>query len=322
LFEFEETFEHGFSACGIENENKNENENDFMPLIDAHIHLYPEVVNRDPVAWGAAHDEPHWATLCTRKRKNGQAVQVFPDVDELLLSMDAAGVTRAVLLGWYWERPESCVLQNRFYAECIRQHPDRLSAFAAIHPGFGERGALLELGKVRDLGLIGVGEMSPHSQGVSLADPVLQAVLAQAGRWGMPVNMHVTDPASRDFPGKVTTPLQDFITLANRHPQTTFILAHWGGLLPLVREAPWPDNIYYDTAASPLLYPQSIWRKFCTKVPTDRVLFGSDYPLNLYPNIDPLPNMARLVAEVHRSELAAADLKLVVGANATKLLAI
>ena len=41
----------GFSACGIQNKKENENENDFMPIIDAHIHLYPDEVNRDPAVW-------------------------------------------------------------------------------------------------------------------------------------------------------------------------------------------------------------------------------------------------------------------------------
>ena len=34
------------------------------------------------------------------------------------------------------------------------------------------------------------------------------------------------------YAGKAT-PLKDFVRLARRHPATTFILAHWGGLLPL-----------------------------------------------------------------------------------------
>lgn len=108
-----------------------------VPIIDAHVHLYPPEVNRDPAGWAAAQGELHWAELCTRQRKNGQAVQGFPSVDQLLHDMDAAGMDRAVLLGWYWERPETCAMQNRFYAECIRAHPDRLAAFAAMHPTMG-----------------------------------------------------------------------------------------------------------------------------------------------------------------------------------------
>ena len=72
-----------------------------MRIIDAHVHLYPPEVGRDPVAWAAAQGEPHWAVLCTRRRRGGQPVQTFPPIDQLLRDMDAAGVDKAVLLGWY-----------------------------------------------------------------------------------------------------------------------------------------------------------------------------------------------------------------------------
>src|ERR1019366_4780343 len=106
-------------------------------IIDGHVHLYPPEINRDPAGWAAAHDEPHWAVQCTRRRKDGSPVQGFPSLDDLLRAMDAAGGGRAVLLGWYWQTPAACARHNRFYAECLRRHPDRLSAFAALHPGAG-----------------------------------------------------------------------------------------------------------------------------------------------------------------------------------------
>lgn len=293
-----------------------------MTLIDAHVHLYPPEVNRDPAGWAAAGGEPHWAQLSTRRRKNGQPVQTFPSVDELLRAMDAGGVARAVLQGWYWERPETCRMQNRFYAECIRAHPDRLAAFATLHPRAGRDATLAELAWAREAGFCGVGELSPHSQGYGCDDPGFDAALARAGELGLAVNLHVTDSDSRDYPGRVETPLADFVALARRWPKTNFILAHWGGLLPLrggIGDA-LPANIYYDTAASPLLYGQDIWRKFLAKVPGDRVLFGSDFPLNVYPGIDAAPNFSRLVAEVHRGELSAEALKAVVHDNAARLL--
>jgi hypothetical protein len=46
-------------------------------------------------------------------------VQGFPSVEELLRTMDAAGVARAVVLGWYWHREATCALQNRFFAACV-----------------------------------------------------------------------------------------------------------------------------------------------------------------------------------------------------------
>jgi len=292
-----------------------------MILTDCHVHLYPPAVNRDPAGWAVARGESHWARLCTRRRRDGQAVQGFPDVAALLRTMDAAGVGRAVLVGWYWEQAESAAEQNRFYAACVRAHPDRLAAFATVQPATGVSAVAEELRRAHGEGLVGIGELSPHSTGCALDAPGFQAVLALAAELKMPVNLHVTDPDSREFPGRVATPLADFSRLAREHPATTFILAHWGGLLPL-RDAAARDlaNVYYDTAASPLLYDETIWRRFVAAVPKERILFGSDFPLNVYPRIDTEPGLARLVAELHRAGLTADELRAIAGGNARRLL--
>ncbi len=272
-----------------------------MPVIDSHVHLYPPELSVAPAAWAMAHGEDHWSVLCTRRRRrDGRAVQAFPSLDELLREMDRAGIDRAVLLGWYWEKPATCAWQNRFYAACVRAHPDRLDAFATLHPGAGEGPVLAELQWACDEGLAGIGELSPHSQGYSIDDPVLGAVLARAAELRLPVNLHVTDPAGRSYPGRVETPLPDFLRLAHRYPRCTFILAHWGGLLPLSAVgagAPLPPNVYLDTAASPLLYDADIWSRMRVAVDAGRVLFGSDYPLDLYPRTPGASGLATFVAE-------------------------
>jgi predicted TIM-barrel fold metal-dependent hydrolase len=288
-----------------------------MPLIDAHVHLYPPELNRDPEAWAAAKGERHWAALCLRRRCDGRPVQTLPTTDQLLREMDAAGVERAVLLGWYWERPETCAWQNRFYAAAVRAHPDRLSAFATVHPAGGRDATIAEVRRAHGEGLIGLGELSPQAQGYAPDDPFFHEALRLAGELSMPVNLHVTDPASRPFPGRIETPAEDFLRLAQAFPATTFILAHWGGLLPL-RDASARQlgNIFYDTAASPLLYDPGIWQRFLTVVPAERVLFGSDFPLNLYPKVDDLPTMTRFVGEARAAEVGGA----VMGGNAARLL--
>jgi predicted TIM-barrel fold metal-dependent hydrolase len=269
-------------------------------VIDAHVHLYPAEVDLDPAGWAEKSGERHWAVLCTRRRRDGRPVQTLPTVDELLAAMDAADVERAVLLGWYWEKPETCAWQNRFYAACVHAFPDRLSAFATLHPAAGLAATLAEVRRARDEGLVGLGELSPHSQGYAVDDAVLGAVLELAADLKMPVNFHVTDPASRPYVGRVDTPLADFVRLARGFPRTTFILAHWGGLLPLIDPAASADalpNVYYDTAASPLLYDATIWSRALPAVGADRVLFGSDFPLNLYPRLEEKPALSRFVAE-------------------------
>jgi predicted TIM-barrel fold metal-dependent hydrolase len=288
-----------------------------MRIIDSHVHLYPPELNRDPAGWAAANGERHWAALCTRRRSDGRAVQGFPSVEELLREMDRAGVERAVLLGWYWEKPETCAWQNRFYVECVRAHPQRLAAYATIHPRLGLWPTLEEMHRARDGGLTGVGELSPHIQGFSIDDLVFREVVTLAGDWKMPVNFHVTDPEARDYPGRVVTPLEDFVRLAREAPKTRFVLAHWGGLLPLRDErARKLENLHYDTAASPLLYDAGVWARMGAVVPGTRVLFGSDFPLNNYPKLDAAPDMTRLIAEARGAGVGDA----VLAGNAERLL--
>lgn len=282
-----------------------------MPIIDSHVHLYPPEANRDPAAWAAAQGEPHWAELCTRRRKDGRPVQTFPSVDQLLRDMDAAGVTKAVLLGWYWQKHATCVVQNKFYADCIRAHPDRLAGFATVQPKAGAV-AFEEACRAMEDGLAGFGELSPHSQHFAIDDPVWRQILALAAEWKVPVNLHVTDPASKPYPGRVATPLADFVRLAREFPATNFLLAHWGGGLAWSPAAAALTNVWFDTAASPLLYGPEVW----SKTPPERVLFGSDYPLVLYPKTETAPGFGGLLAEAKKAGVTDA----VLGGNAVRLL--
>lgn len=270
-------------------------------MIDCHVHLYPPEANRDPEGWAQARQERHWAVLCTRRRQDGRPVQGFPALAELLGAMDDAGIEKAVLLGWYWERPPTCEIQNRFYAACVRAHPDRLAACAVVHPGAGRPAMLEEMARARGEGLCGLGELSPHSQGYGCGDAAFGEALDLAGAWGWPVNFHVTDPLGRPYPGRVETPLEDFVALARGHPATTFILAHWGGLLPLrLTGTAIPENIRYDTAASPLLYPADDWAGMLAAADPAKVVFGSDYPLDLYPRLKGTAPLARFASEARR----------------------
>ncbi len=289
-----------------------------MRAVDSHVHLYPPEAGLDPAGWAAARGEAHWSRLCTRRRPDGSPVQTFPNVDQLLREMDAAGIATALLLGWYWENHATCVEQNRFYARCLQAHPDRLAAFATLHPAAGAA-ALAEVDRAREAGFLGLGELSPHSQQVPLDHPVWQAVLAKAGELGLPVNLHVTDPQSRPYPGQVGTPLGDFLRMARDHPHTVFILAHWGGGLAFDPASAVLGNVWFDTAASPLLYGPEAWTRALAAVSADRLLFGSDHPLRLYPRLAAGAGLAEFAAEARRSLPAGAQGP-VFATNAVRLL--
>jgi uncharacterized protein len=199
-------------------------------------------------------------------------------------------------------------VQNRFYAECVRAHPDRLAAFAAIHPAM----APAEVARAAEAGFRGLGELSPHSVGYSVDHPGFRAILAEATRRGLAINLHVTDPHSKPYPGRVETPQPDFVRLARECPATNFILAHWGGGLAWSAEATALANLWFDTAASSLLYGPEVWRQ----TNGQRLLFGSDYPLVLYPKNETSASAAGLIKEAQQADASPA----VMGANAATLL--
>lgn len=271
-------------------------------LIDAHVHVYPPEINRDPLGWARVHREEAWAGLTTRVRRSGRPVQSFPSVDDLLREMDRAQIERAILLGWYWENAASCRLQNDFYAQCVHAHPLRLSAMATIQPRLGAEAVTAEMVRARAAGLRGLGELSPHAQGYAMDHAGFRRALTLAAEWHWPVNLHVTDPNTREYPGRVETPLDDFLALARAHPSVNFVLAHWGGLLPLRdSRAGELTNVFLDTAASPLTYDASVWERVLAHFPAERVLFGSDFPLNLFPNLDAEPSIVRFADEARAS---------------------
>jgi predicted TIM-barrel fold metal-dependent hydrolase len=222
-----------------------------------------------------------------------------------------------VLLGWYWENHDTCVSQNHFFAACVRAHPDRLSAFAAVQPKAGAE-ALSEVRRARNDGLVGIGELCPHQAGLTGASPEVAAVLALAGELGLPVNLHVTDPTTGAYPGRVETPLEDFLQMARAHPRTMFILAHWAGGLD-VRAL---DNVCVDTAAAPLIYRSPAWERIGVTVRPDQVLFGSDYPLNLYPKLNDEADLGTFVAEAKAALPDAATRSGVLGGNARRVLSL
>ena len=89
-----------------------------------------------------------------------------------------------------------------------------------------------------------------------------------------------------------------------------------GSLSAAAREL---GNVVYDTAASPLLYGPEIWPRFIATAGAERVLFGSDFPLNLYPRLELEAELVRLVAEAKAAGLPAEGLDGVLERNALRI---
>ncbi|HEY5753930.1 MAG TPA: amidohydrolase family protein [Chthoniobacterales bacterium] len=290
------------------------------PIIDSHIHMYPPEVFTDPAGWGTAHREPWW-TYCVAP-PGRRTLQGWADVPRLLADMDRAGIEKCVMLGWYWEHQETCDLQNGWFIEWVRQHPDRLLGFATVQLGAGPK-TLDQLQRALDAGLCGIGELFPQVQRFTFEDDVWSQLVGIAVERDVPINLHVSDPLAAAPSMPHPAPLKDFVNLAQRFPDAKFVLAHWGGGIPFYELNPKVrallKNIYYDTAATPLLYDKRVFRSTVDLIGADRILFGTDYPLLCYPADSRETDFERQRAEAEET-LTLEERELVMGGNLRRLL--
>ncbi|MDQ8194227.1 amidohydrolase family protein [Coraliomargarita sp. SDUM461004] len=289
-------------------------------IIDCHTHAYPIEIVTNPRKWALTHNELHWANLVAPTDR--PSIQGWSNLDSMLTTMDSAGVDKAVLLAWYWEHESTCRWHNAAIAEWIQAAPERLIAFAAITPNSN---VIDQLETAKALGFRGVGELHLGVQKFDAANPHWQAMANWCVDNDWPINCHATETAGHDHPGSIPTPLQEFVRMAEATPALKLILAHWGGGLAFFEQNPRLRkrlrNVYYDTAASPLLYEMRVFRQMIELVGIDKLLFGSDYPLRLYPQSQKTPEMIRYIEHIRESAgLNAVELAKLLGDNCKRML--
>lgn len=295
-------------------------------IIDSHIHLWSEEIGADPVGWGKDHGEPHFAAMMAPGPAGPQSE--WPTPEAALAAMDVAGVDRAIVQGWYWERPETCALHQAWLEQALAAHRDRLSWCVPFHAGGGQE-AVDRVRRAVEAGAVGVGELFPPAQGYAWDDPWLAQLLDWAAAAAIPVVLHVTEPVGPAWAGRIDTPLQEIVGLATRHPGLPLVLAHWGGGLPWYALSP-PvgralESAHYDTAAAPrLMRAGPAWSAGLAAAGPSRVLWASDFPLRLYRGLDAAEGWARWHFESAEALKARppADLAAVLGGNAARVFAL
>lgn len=289
--------------------------------IDAHVHFLPPA-QRERLA-ELARQEPYWGLLLAG-HESGKSVQGWASAEQMIEDMDRAGLDRVVMQGEYPQRHEICVERNSRVLEIVSRWPERAMAFAVLQPKAG-RAALDELRRCLDGGLCGVGELNPYAQGFALDDPDFLQLVEACIDSDIPLNLHVNEAVGHYYPGKSTTPLRHYYRLAECYPDLKLILAHWGGgllfyeLMPKVRRT--LKNVWYDTAASPLLYPtQKIFSVALACLDPGKILYGSDYPLLVYPRRQSVPDFRPFLAEIEAVAMDQAVLADILGGNMGRLL--
>ncbi len=290
-------------------------------IIDAHVHYTPPELRDNLDAF--FREEPFWGLLLA-PGPDGSTLQGWATPDRMIEDMDAAGVDKVVLMGEYRRTHEACVARNNQALEILRRHPDRVIAFAVVQPKAGQA-AVDEVARCVGEGMAGVGELGPYGQGYRLDDPDFLRVAEACIAHDIPMNLHTNEEVGRYYPGKATTPLEHYYRLAVGHPDLKLILAHWGGgllvyeLMPAVARA--LRNVWYDTAASPLIFPTArIFTAALACVPAQKLLFASDYPLRLYPRTQPEPDMRPFLQEVDALGWDEGTRAAIMGGNAAALL--
>lgn len=202
---------------------------------------------------------------------------------ELLRAMDADGVDRAVIMGYGWCDPDVGREVNDYLLDAADRSKGRLIPFCSVNPRWGEA-ALREIEHCVAGGAKGIGELHFTIQGVNpLKDRRLPSIMALAAEHKLPVVVHGSEPVGHPYDGKGTTTPESLLGLIERFPKNTIVCAHFGGGLPFYAHMPEVRkalrNTYFDSAAAPFLYDNTVFATVAAAAGADKLLFGSDYPL-------------------------------------------
>ena len=243
-------------------------------IIDAHTHIFPPSVNEDRDAY-LQRDTTFRELYSNSKARVATA-------EELLASMDEAGIDKSVACGFGWSDAELCREHNDYLLETAERSGGRLIPFCTLQPA--DKAARDDLKRWSARGARGLGELRPMSQGYSLIDSDEADLLSWAGdAYDLVLMFHASEPVGHAYPGKAGLPVEQLGRFITDFPGVSVIGAHWGGglpfyaLIPEMRDA--MGRTYVDSAATGLLYSPDVFSRVIDLVGASHVLFGSDFPL-------------------------------------------
>jgi predicted TIM-barrel fold metal-dependent hydrolase len=235
---------------------------------------------------------------------------------ELMDVMDKNGVDKSVIFGFPWKKSATFKMHNDYIIEMTQRYSDRFIGLGCFEAS--AKDAAGEAERCIAAGVCGIGELAFYQTGIEEAAlkrlaPIMQMCSAR----NLPVLIHTNEPVGHDYHGKTPVTLSQIYRLIKRFPSNKIVLAHWGGGLFFyslmkreVKES--LKNVYFDTAASPFLYDSEVYKIAVKLLGSEKILFGSDYPL--------LPP-ARYFSEMAQAELTRIQLDRIKGENAAQLLA-
>ena len=278
-------------------------------IIDFHTHVFSPQVKKNRGKY--IESDPCFAILYSKKEAK------LATADELIASMDRDGVDISVILNIGWATHELCFETNDYILESIARYPNRLVGFCAVQPRSIEA-AIAEIERCVRGGIRGIGELRPDVQFLDFNDEEMMDPFIEVVREHKLILLtHASEPAGHQYPGKGGVTPDILYPFIECFPDLTIVCAHWGGglpfyaLMPEVKKA--MSNVFFDTAASPLLYSSQVYNQVVQLVGGDKILFGSDYPLMA---------QGRVLEEIDSLDLSQETKSLILSGNAQRLLGI
>ncbi len=276
-------------------------------IIDFHAHVFPPKIRQNRSQY--VNSDPCFASLYSDPKAK------ITTADDLVSSMDKAGVDISIILNIGWTTHELCLETNDYIMESVARYPQKLIGFCGLQFKSLEA-TIKELERCVRCGIKGVGELRLDIQLPDINDLTPINLLADTmKKHNLLLLIHASEPVGHSYPGKgVITPKILYSLIAN-NPELTIVCSHWGGGLPFYALMPEVkrsiSNVYFDTAASPFLYSPRIYKQVAQLVGADKILFGSDYPLL---------KQERCLEEVELYNLSEEVKSLILAGNARRLL--
>jgi len=276
-------------------------------IIDFHTHIFPPWIREKRDQY--IKYDPCFSLLYSHPKAK------LATAEELIASMNETNIDVSVILNIGWTSQELCRKTNDYILDSISRYPDRLVGFCSIQPKDNDA-AIIELERCARAGARGIGEMRPDIQGFDITDKMaMQPLINVAMIHNLIFLTHSSEPVGHQYAGKgEVTPSTLYPFIVN-FPDLKIVCAHWGGGLPLYALMPEVaralTNVSFDTAATLFLYQAGIFKQVSDIIGSDKILFGTDYPLI---------SQGRIIAQIQSLELTKEDKSKILGGNAQKLL--
>ncbi len=233
------------------------------PVVDAHVHLFPDWIFQALWKWFAKHAWP---------------IRYQMKAEEILDFLFARGIRQVVALQ-YAHRPGMAAELNAFMRDICAKYPNVIG-LASIYPG--EDGVEDILEQAFGFGLKGV-KLHAHVQGFDLNSPEMERIYAVCAAARKPLVLHGgREPKSPAYPvdpyqicgvAKVERILKNF-------PRLRLCIPHLGlDELPAYRRLlKQYDQLWLDTAMVLSDYFPGHEPPDLLSLRADRIMYGSDFP--------------------------------------------